>query len=102
MENEGCRLRYSGIDLLRLILMYMVVLIHILGHGGILGAVENGGNNLRYDVYYLIKVIVTPAVDGYALISGFISSNKEKQNYSKIFVRWSQVVFLFLGIISCS
>ena len=53
---------------------------------------------MRYDVYYLIKVIVTPAVDGYALISGFISSNKEKQNYSKIFVRWSQVVFYSLGL----
>lgn len=90
--------RFCGIDLLRLLLMYMVVLIHILGHGGILEAVENGDSNLKYSTYYLVKVIVTCSVDCYALISGFVSSNRETQNYTKIINRWIQVVFYSFGL----
>lgn len=98
IKKVDFRERLCGIDLLRLILMYMVVLIHILGHGGILEAVENSDDNLKYSVYYLIKVIVTCSVDCYALISGFVSSNRETQNYSKIINRWLQVVFYSLGL----
>lgn len=38
MKNE----RNYGIDLLRLVLMYMVCILHTLGQGGILEACEPG------------------------------------------------------------
>lgn len=93
VNSSDFKKRYYGIDVLRLLLMYAVVIIHILGHGGILESVEIGDSSMKYNMYYLIKVIVTCSVDCYALISGFVSSNKETQNYSKIIVRWAQVVF---------
>ena len=38
--------RMIGIDLLRLITMYMIVLYHILNHGGVRNGVAFGGGNL--------------------------------------------------------
>ena len=83
--------RNSGIDFLRLILMYMIVIIHLLGHGGILIGAEV--DIVQYSVYYLIKSIVTCSVDCFALMSGYISSNKENQSYHKIIEMWLQVFF---------
>lgn len=38
------RERNYGIDLLRLVLMYMVCMLHTLQQGGILGAISEGTN----------------------------------------------------------
>ena len=38
------RERNGGIDLLRLVLMYMVCMLHTLQQGGILGAISEGTN----------------------------------------------------------
>lgn len=86
IKNE----RNYGIDLLRLVLMFMVCLLHILGQGGVLGASSAG--SVQYKVFWLLEVCGYCAVDGFALISGYTAS-KRPQRYEKIVQMWFQVVF---------
>lgn len=82
--------RNHGIDLLRLILMFMVCLLHTLGHGGILNASVKG--SISYNVFWFIEILSYGAVDAFALISGYASKNKP-QRYDKIINIWFQIFF---------
>lgn len=82
--------RNYGIDLLRLVLMFMVGLLHVLEQGGILEACSAG--TVPYYVYHLISVMAFGAVDGFALISGYVASDRP-QRYEKIVEMWFQVFF---------
>lgn len=69
--------RNYGIELLRLCLMFMVCLLHVLGQGGILEASkisEEGGSK----IFWLIEISCYCAVDGFALISGYIAQDRPK------------------------
>lgn len=80
--------RNYGIDLLRLVLMFMVGVLHTLGQGGILQmSPKVGGEHL-----WLIEIIAYCAVDGFALISGYVSQNKAP-NYVRLVAMWMQVFF---------
>ena len=80
--------RNYGIDLLRLLLMYMVCVLHTLGQGGILVSCNSS-------LYWLLEVFAYCAVDAFAIISGYMAniSPSKKQNYSKIVNMWFQAVF---------
>ena len=82
--------RNYGIDCLRLVLMYMVCLLHVLGQGGILVASKEG--TLNYYVFWFLEIFAYCAVDGFALISGYTANNK-KRKYEKIVEMWFQVFF---------
>lgn len=82
--------RNYGIDLLRLLLMYMVCILHVLGKGGVLASCEIGTE--QYKVFWLLELLAYCAVDGFAFISGYTAINK-KQNYSKIVDMWFQAFF---------
>lgn len=82
--------RKYGIDLLRLVLMFMVCILHTLGQGGILSASKIGTFN--YKIFWLLEIISYCAVDGFAIISGYMGLDK-KQKYEKISEMWIQVVF---------
>ncbi len=82
--------RNYGIDLLRLVLMYMVCIIHVLGQGGILGNLTRG--TVDHAVYWFFQSIVCCAVNGFALITGYTATNRE-QKYEKIANMWFQVFF---------
>ena len=69
--------------------MLMVVILHILDHGGILHNIQGA---LQASIYNSLYVISNCAVDIYALISGYVSSST-KLNISKIIQRWLQVFF---------
>ena len=94
--NESCKkesTRNYGIDLLRLIAMFFVVLLHCFGKGGILAnAIVNSS---QYKLAWFIEIFAYPAVDIFALISGYVSYTKEEKevNYSKYLNLWFQVVF---------
>ncbi|MBQ8740664.1 MAG: acyltransferase family protein [Clostridia bacterium] len=104
MQNEICFDRQVdrqpgrnyGIDALRLISMFMVTVLHTLGHGGAL----NTAVGLNYNIVWLIEIIAYCAVNCYAIISGFVSySEIEKPyRYSKYISMWLQVVFYSFGI----
>lgn len=88
-KTETGRRNY-GIDLLRLVLMYMVCLLHTLGQGGILSASPAG--TVRYGAFWFLEIAAYCAVDGFALISGYTASEK-KPNSAKIVSLWFAALF---------
>lgn len=89
----------SGIDFLRIFAMFMIVVTHVLGKGGIRSTVEED-----FDPYYFvtwgIQVLAYSAVNCYALISGYVGAHS-RYRYSKCLSLWLQVffyTFAFTGI----
>lgn len=82
--------RNYGIDLLRLVLMYMVCILHVLAQGGILGSYQAG--TPAYSVFWLMEICAYCAVDGFALISGYMATDKPAR-FSKLIDMWFQVFF---------
>lgn len=81
--------RNNGIDLLRILSMYMVCCLYILGVGGILNNVKTAA---QHNVFMLIEIICLCAVNCFALISGYVSSC-DTFKVKKIISFWLQVVF---------
>ena len=69
MPQTGTQ-RNPGLDLLRLLSMGMVVLLHLLGRGGILQAVQPF--TAHYWAVWTIETAAYCAVDCYALLSGYL------------------------------
>ena len=86
MNNE----RNYGIDLLRLVLMFMVCMLHILGKGGALAA--SSGSMLSYGTFGFVKACCYCAVNGFAIISGYVSS-KRAPRWNKLAEMWFQAFF---------
>ncbi len=82
--------RNVGLDLLKIISMIMVVILHILGHGGLLNSTEP--LTLRNSIYWFIEILCYCAVDTYALISGYVNYDK-KFKISHILNLWIRVLF---------
>ncbi len=82
--------RNYGIDLLRLVLMYMVCMLHTLGQGGILRACEPG--TAKYGVFWFMEILAYCAVDGFAIISGYTAADKPRK-FEKLADMWFQVFF---------
>lgn len=82
--------RNYGIDLLRLVLMYMVCMLHTLGKGGILDASVAGTGG--YKVFWFLEILSYCAVDGFAIISGYMANDKPRK-YEKLVDMWFQAFF---------
>lgn len=82
--------RNYGIDLLRLLSMFMVVVLHVLGKGGILGSVTN--LTLRGELFWALEITCYCAVNVFAIISGYVGL-KAKHKGSKLINLCLQVVF---------
>lgn len=85
--------RNYGIDLLRIVSMFMVVVLHVLGAGGLLEA-TSGVNN---KIVWFLEILSFCAVNCYGLISGYVGY-KSKFKLTSIFVLWLQVFIYNLGI----
>lgn len=90
MENKIEKTRNVGIEMLRLILMFMICILHILCKGGVLKSCING--SLEYNIFGLLEIIAYCAVDCFAIISGYTANNKPRK-YEKIVNIWFQVFF---------
>lgn len=90
--------RNYGIDLLRLVLMLMVVVLHVLGHGGILSAVAP--LSAKYNIAWLLESFAYCAVNCYALITGYVYI-KGKYKFSSLIQICLQAVLYSVGIIMC-
>lgn len=84
-----------GIDLLRIISMFMIVMLHVLGHGGVLNASVQ--NLVGYGVAWFLEIAAYCAVNCYALISGYVGYGT-KHKYSNIVVLYLQVIFWMIAI----
>ena len=82
--------RNYGIDFLRLILMFMVCMLHTLGQGGVLSACSSG--DINHKIFWFIEILSYCAVDGFAIISGYTAKDKTP-NYSRIIQMWFQAFF---------
>lgn len=82
--------RNYGIDFLRIVSMFMVVMLHVLGQGGILSSAQTGGVN--YWTAYFFEIASYCAVNSFALISGYVMW-RSKTSVAKISELWMQVFF---------
>ena len=86
VKNE----RNYGIDLLRILAMYMVVVLHFLGHGGVLEACEKF--SINYYVAWFLETSAYCAVDVFAMISGFVMVDTKFKLF-RIVPLWITVIF---------
>lgn len=87
--------RNYGIDLLRIVATYMVVVLHILGAGGIVRTVDS--SSPLYITAWFMEFLAYCAVNCYALISGYVGVNS-KFRISSILLLWLQVSSTTLAI----
>lgn len=80
--------RSYGLDLLRILSMLMVVILHLLGAGGVLAALEPGG--VRYVSAWGLEVMASCAVNCYGLLSGYVGYG-HSHTRKKLGVLWLQV-----------
>ena len=87
--------RNMNMELLRIISMYMVVILHYLGHGGaVYGTVPM---EINYLFTYILKAFCIVAVNCYVLISGYFLLESEFK-IKRLFKIWFQVIFYSVGI----
>lgn len=88
--------RNYGIDLLRILSMFCVVILHIIGKSYLL---ENS-YGVTNGALWFVEAICYCAVNCYAIISGFViySENEKKYKYNKYISLWTGVFFWSFGI----
>lgn len=67
--------RNTGVELLRIVSMLMVIILHILGQGGILGEAAREPRHAEYAAAYLLETCAYMATNCYALISGYAGAD---------------------------
>lgn len=80
--------RNYGVDLLRIVAMFMVLFLHILGNGGILFEVEVLSSHGL--VAWFFEMATFSAINCYGIISGYVGVNA-KYKYSNLVLLWLQV-----------
>lgn len=85
------QLKYNvGIDLLKIVAMFMIVILHVLGFGNVVWNKTLSG--LNYDIAWFLEIASFCAVNCYALASGYIGINT-RIRYYKLVLLWLQIVF---------
>lgn len=87
--------RNYGIDLLRMVSMFMVIILHMMGNGGILAHTAAGSTH--YWAAWGMETAAYCAVNCYALISGYVGAEAEHRGGSIVNL-WLQVAFWTLSI----
>lgn len=87
--------RKTGIDILRMLSMYMVVVLHVLGQGGVLSSTQ--WMSKRYMAAWWLETAAYCAVNCFGLISGYVGYGS-KFRWSKLVGLWLQVAFYTVGI----
>lgn len=82
--------RNYGIDCLRILSMFMVAVLHVLGQGGILMNTEMLG--VKYWVAWFMEIACYCCVNCFVLISGYVMA-QSKFRTSKAVGLWLQTVF---------
>ena len=89
--------RNYGIDILKIISMFFILILHIDTQGGLFNTVETGSK--EYAVILILEIISICAVNVYGIISGYLSYSKYENkpdnsyNFKRLIYLWFQVVF---------
>ena len=70
--------RNYGIDLLRLYSMFLIVILHVCGHGGVLASAQGAS----WATAWLLEIGAYCSVNCFALISGFAAYSEEERPYA--------------------
>jgi len=91
--NELPTGRNYGVDLLRILSMFFVIILHCLGKGGVLDAAKQG--TAQYSSAWFLEAVAYCAVNIFGMISGYVgySDMPKKTKYSNWILMWLQVVF---------
>ena len=83
IKNSEIKERNYGIDLLRIVTMFMIVNLHVFWYGGILKSENLYFLSAKYNIVWILEIICYVAVNCYALISGFVGI-ESRYKYSNI------------------
>lgn len=89
VQKENNRL--AGIDLFRILSMFMVVIHHVLLHGGVL---SGASNNINFFVAAFLESVCLIAVNCFALTTGFLNADKK--------IKIKNILNLYLQVLSFS
>lgn len=87
--------RNTGLDLLRILAIFMVVTLHVVGQGGMLSSATHF--SLNESILRIIEIVCLVCNNLYALITGYLYVNS-KYKISKIVQLWLRVFFYSAGI----
>ena len=87
---QGTINRQYGIDLLRIIAMFFVIIGHIIGQGGILEFSET--NNVNYNLVLFFKVFSLCSINIFGVISGYVGYGTLLK-WKKLVLLWFQIIF---------
>ena len=89
--------RNIGIDVLRIVSMFFIIIGHILMQGGFLSAYLNEGLQGSYYFFNTLYVLVYCGVNCFALVSGYVGWQNTFK-LEKIIKLWANVVFWSVGV----
>ena len=84
-----------GLDLLRIVAMFMIVMIHVLGYGGVRDTPAK--LTVNYNIAWLMNTAAYCAVNCYALISGY-NGLHARHKVSGIIALWLKAAFYGVAI----
>lgn len=85
--------RNFGIDLLRMVSMFMVIILHVMVHGGTIFSVPQW--SISYYIFWFLEVAAFPAVNCFALVSGYVGYGRRKKA-SSIITLSAQALFYII------
>lgn len=94
-EKNNISERNYGIDFLRILSMFMVVILHVLAHGGVLDATKLMSSG--YIAGWTLEIACYCAVNCYALISGYVGYGRKQKKSSIIYLTFS-VLYYIIGL----
>ncbi len=87
--------RNMGVELFRVVSMMLVVMLHVLGHGGVYSHTDFLSDN--YKVAWFLETAAYCSVNCYALISGF-ANVRSNFKFRRIILLWLEVFTLNVGM----
>lgn len=96
MEIISKKPRNVGIELLRIVSMFMIVVIHCNGHGGILEATKTF--SLNNSIAYIGEAFVFVAVNVFAIICGYVNVNNKKRKLPRAIELWFYTAFYSVSL----
>ena len=87
--------RNMGVELFRIVSMILVILLHVMGHGGVRTYSEYLSTN--YQVAWFLETVGYCSVNCYAIISGF-ANVKTKFKFRRFIFLWVETVVLIAAI----
>lgn len=88
---DGINRRNYGVDVLRIVSMLMIMIMHVLEHGGIINNLES--LSFEYALFWLLEIMTYCGVNCYALVSGYVNCFSKGFYFSRIITLWLQVLF---------